>query len=63
MVDVKEVDTKIMKFDDPELINELDEELYNKLQEDIELLDMAGNNFDLEKVRQGKLSPVCLVRH
>ena len=44
-----------MKFDDPELINELDEELYNKLQEDIELLDMAGNNFDLEKVRQGKL--------
>ena len=55
----KEVDTKIMKYDDPELINELDEELYNKLQEDIELLDMAGNDFDLEKVRQGKLSPVC----
>ena len=48
-----------MKYDDPELINELDEELYNKLQEDIELLDMAGNDFDLEKVRQGKLSPVC----
>ena len=38
-----------MKYDDPELINELDEELYNKLQEDIELLDMAGNDFDLEK--------------
>ncbi len=48
----KEVDTKIMKYDDPELINELDDELYNKLQDDIELLDMAGNNFDLEKVRQ-----------
>lgn len=50
-----------MKYDDPELINELDEELYNKLQEDIELLDMAGNDFDLEKVRQGKLLQYALV--
>ena len=40
-------------------IYELDDELYNKLQDDIELLDIAGNNFDLEKVREGKLSPVC----
>ena len=55
----KEVDTKVMHYDDPELINELDEELYNKLQEDVELLDMAGNEFDLEKVRKGQLSPVC----
>ena len=47
-------------MNDPELINELDEELYNKLQEDnSSYLDMAGNDFDLEKVRQGKLSPVC----
>ena len=28
-------------------------------KEDVELLDMAGNEFDLEKVRKGQLSPVC----
>lgn len=55
----KEVATKIVKANDETLMNELDEELYNKLQEDIELLDIAGNTFDLDKVRTGKLSPVC----
>ena len=30
-----------------------------KTREDIELLDMAGNEFSLEAVRAGKLSPVC----
>ncbi|MFQ9074040.1 MAG: hypothetical protein ACLR43_16035 [Faecalibacillus faecis] len=37
----------------------MEDELYDKLQEDIELLDMAGNEFSLEAVRAGKLSPVC----
>lgn len=55
----KEVETKVMAYDDPSLANELEEELYNKLQEDIELLDMAGNTFDLQRVLNGKLSPVC----
>ncbi|MDD8048863.1 MAG: peptide chain release factor 3 [Thomasclavelia sp.] len=55
----KEVKEEIMEFDDPSLKDELEEELYNKLQDDIELLDIAGNGFDLEKVRSGKLSPVC----
>lgn len=55
----KEVATKIVKANDETLMNELDEDLYNKLQEDIELLDIAGNTFDLDKVRNGKLSPVC----
>ena len=54
-----EVDIKIMHYDDPALIDELGQDLFDKLQEDVELLDMAGNEFDLEKVRQGQLSPVC----
>ncbi len=32
--------------------------LYDQLCEDVELLDGAGYEFDLEKVRHGKLSPV-----
>ncbi|MCY6483218.1 peptide chain release factor 3 [Clostridium aestuarii] len=34
------------------------EHLHEKLVEDIELLDMAGEEFDLEKVRVGELTPV-----
>lgn len=29
-----------------------------KLKEDIELMDIAGNSFDLEKIRRGELTPV-----
>ena len=32
--------------------------LHDTLLEDVELLDGAGDDFDLEKVRHGKLSPV-----
>ncbi|MDP4091018.1 MAG: peptide chain release factor 3 [Bacillota bacterium] len=32
--------------------------LHNKLMEDIELLDIAGDEFDIEKVRAGDLTPV-----
>ena len=55
----KEVETEILKADDPKLKEYVEDELYDKLQEDIELLDMAGNEFSLEAVRAGKLSPVC----
>lgn len=34
------------------------EDLYEKLKEDIELLDIAGDEFDLKKVREGSLTPV-----
>lgn len=54
----KEVETRIMSFDDELLKEELDIDLYQKLQEDIELLDMAGNSFDLDRVHKGELSPV-----
>ncbi|MGL5417388.1 MAG: peptide chain release factor 3 [Clostridium sp.] len=32
--------------------------LHDKLMEDIELLDIAGDEFDVEKVRRGELTPV-----
>lgn len=36
----------------------LGEALHEKLKEDIELLDIAGDEFDLNKVREGNLTPV-----
>jgi len=36
----------------------LGESLHNKLMEDIELLDIAGDEFDIQKVRKGELTPV-----
>lgn len=36
----------------------LGDALHQKLMEDIELLDIAGDEFDIEKVRQGELTPV-----
>lgn len=36
----------------------LGDELHNKLLEDIELLDMAGDEFDLHKILTGDLTPV-----
>ena len=44
---------------DDEVFNDLlGEELHNKLIEDIELLDIAGDDFDIKKVRKGELTPV-----
>lgn len=37
---------------------DIPEDLRAKLKEDIELLDIAGDEFDIEKVRTGELSPV-----
>ncbi|MBV7271699.1 peptide chain release factor 3 [Clostridiaceae bacterium UIB06] len=36
----------------------LGEALHEKLKEDIELLDIAGDEFDIKKVRDGSLTPV-----
>jgi peptide chain release factor 3 len=36
----------------------LGEALHNKLMDDIELLDIAGDEFDIDKVRKGELTPV-----
>ena len=44
--------------DDERFREILGEPLHDKLMEDIELLDIAGDEFDVEKVRKGELTPV-----
>ena len=36
----------------------LGEHLYNKLREDVSLLDIAGDEFDMQKVKAGELTPM-----
>ncbi|MFK7697507.1 peptide chain release factor 3 [Paenibacillus sp. HJGM_3] len=44
---------------DDEIIREMaGQHLYDQLQEDLMLLDVAGDEFDFEKVRDGELTPV-----
>ena len=44
--------------DDERFKQILGENLYNKLCEDISLLDIAGDDFDMDKVRAGELTPM-----
>ena len=55
---MKEVDTVQVKIGDPSLDDLIGREAHEKLTGEIELLDGASDEFDLEKVRAGKLSPV-----
>ena len=54
----QEADAAVADVHDDSLKELLGEELYGTLQDDVELLDGAGGEFDLDKVRHGKLSPV-----
>ncbi len=45
-------------LNDPKILELLGEELYEHLCNDIELLDLAGEEFDLEKVNNGTLTPM-----
>ena len=54
----KEVDTKNMSIDDAALKDEIGQAFFDKLNEDVELLDGASAEFDLEKVQAGDLTPV-----
>ena len=51
----KEVDTKNMSIDDAALKDEIGQAFFDKLNEDVELLDGASAEFDLEKVQAGDL--------
>lgn len=55
---LKEVASEQRDADDPALRADIGEDLYQTLTDDIELLDGAGEDFDLEQVRAGKLTPV-----
>lgn len=47
-----------LAIDDPALREALDEETYQALLDDIDLLDTAGEDFDLERVAHGDLTPM-----
>ena len=54
----KEVAKKEISIDSNELVNEIGTGFMDKLLEDIELLDGAGADFDMDLVTAGKLTPV-----
>lgn len=54
----KEVETTNISIDSPAIKDEIGESYYDKLLEDVELLDGASAPFDMEEVSKGNLSPV-----
>ena len=54
----KEGTEKEIAIDDPSLADEIGEEFLSQLLEEIELLDGASAEFDMELVSKGELSPV-----
>ena len=54
----KEGTEKHIAADDPALIEEIGQDAYDKLMEEIELLDGASAEFDMDLVSKGELSPV-----
>ena len=47
-----------LKLDDPKIEEYLDVELYEQLKEEAEILDEIGENFDLDLIHQGKMTPI-----
>lgn len=54
----REVETRTLSMEDPELPELLSAEYYEKLREDGELLDGASDNFSRERIDRGDLTPV-----
>jgi peptide chain release factor 3 len=54
----KQAPVKVAGLDDPSLDELLGENAASKLREDVELLEMAGTEFDLERIHAGELTPV-----
>ena len=52
------VPTKVGDLGDPAIVESMSESVYNLLKEDLELLDLAGDAFDMEQVSRGELTPV-----
>lgn len=49
---------KVEDYNDPQIREMAGEYLHDQLCQDLELLDVAGDPFDLEKVKRGELTPV-----
>ncbi|OXM83393.1 peptide chain release factor 3 [Paenibacillus rigui] len=57
--DHKEIQVeKVEGYEDPLVKKIAGEFFYDQLVQDLELLDVAGDEFDMEKVRSGELTPV-----
>ena len=54
----KEVAEEIISIDDKNLADYIGDDHTNTLLEEVELLEGAGDDFDIEAVRNGKLTPV-----
>ncbi len=54
----KEVDTKSISIESPELEEAIGDYFLEKLNEDNELLEGAGSEFEMDNVRKGALTPV-----
>lgn len=54
----REVETRTLSMEDPELPELLSADYYEKLREDRELLDGASDNFSRERIDRGDLTPV-----
>ena len=53
-----QVEVETISIDDPALPSRIGQSYYDKLMEDIELLDVAGDPFDLDMILSGKLTPM-----
>lgn len=54
----KKIDGDFGKPDDPRFRSLLGDHLYDQLQEEIELLDIAGDEFSIDEVLAGELTPI-----
>jgi peptide chain release factor 3 len=54
----QKVEAREVDINDASLADDLGEELYETLKNDVELLDGVGDEFDIDRIRAGKLSPV-----
>ncbi len=54
----KEVESTSLELNSDELKQNIGDLFFEQLNDDIELLDVAGDNFDTEMVRSGRLTPV-----
>lgn len=54
----REVDVKTLSILDNALVSEIGQDFYKKLKDDIELLDGASAEYDLETIQAGNLTPV-----
>jgi peptide chain release factor 3 len=54
----REATTTVIDLGDPRIEDLLEQDLYYQLKEEIELLDEAGTDLDIDLVHEGKMTPV-----